>query len=172
MSKRAFAITLVCGLLAVPAHAQQAAPPCADIEHRHFDFWIGDWDVTVVGSGQVAGTNEITAVLGGCALLESYATPNGYVGNSYNIYDRTTGKWHQTWVDNAGTLLLLDGGVVDGRMVLSGPGKDQQGNDIINRITWTPHEDGSVQQTWDISSDGGGTWTNSFDGLYRKKGGG
>ncbi len=171
MLRSTLKIAVLFGLVAAPAPAQQAAPPCADVEHRYFDFWIGDWDVTVVGTGQVAGTNEITSVLGGCALLESYETPNGYVGNSYNIYDRTTGKWHQSWVDNAGTLLLLDGGIVDGKMVMSGPGKDGQGNDILNRITWTPHDDGSVQQTWDVSSDGGATWTNSFDGLYRKKGG-
>ncbi|MDH3734199.1 MAG: DUF1579 domain-containing protein [Gemmatimonadota bacterium] len=170
MSKRALLIAVLGGLVAIPVTAQPA-PPRVDVEHRAFDFWIGDWDVTVVGSGQVAGTNEVTSVLGGCALLESYETPTGYRGNSYNIYDRASGSWHQTWVDNAGTLLQLDGGIVDGKMVLSGPGKDAQGNDIVNRITWTSHEDGSVQQTWDVSSDGGDTWTNAFDGMYRRKSG-
>jgi hypothetical protein len=149
--------------------AQQGTPPCAGEEHRQFDFWLGDWDVTVVGNGQVAGTNEISVMLGGCVLHESYSTPTGYVGNSFNAYDQTTGSWHQTWVDNAGTVLKLDGGIVDGKMVLSGPGKDAQGNDIINQITWTPHADGAVQQTWLVSSDGGTSWTTSFDGMYRKK---
>ena len=53
-------------------------------------------------------------MLGGCVLHEAYSTPTGYVGNSFNAYDRATGSWHQTWVDNAGTVLKLDGGMVDG----------------------------------------------------------
>lgn len=157
---------------AVPLRAQQGQGPCGGPEHHEFDFWLGDWDVTVVGSGQVAGTNEITSILGGCVLHENYATPTGYLGQSFNAYDAVTGQWHQTWVDNAGAVLKLDGGIVDGKMVLAGPGKDAQGNDIINQITWTPHDDGAVQQTWLVSSDGGATWSTAFDGMYRKKSGG
>ena len=158
-------------LAAAPLAGQQGRPPCAGEENRQFDFWVGDWDVTVVGTGQVAGTNSITRILGGCVLLEEYETPSGYSGKSYNAYDRATGRWHQTWVDNGGLVLKLDGGLVDGRMVLTGPGRSAQGVDILNRITWTPHDDGSVQQTWDTSTDGGGTWTNVFDGMYRSKSG-
>ena len=167
---RRIAFTTLGALLAAPSFlAAQGGPPCSGDKNREFDFWIGDWDVTVVGSGQVAGTNRIESILGGCVLLESYDTPSGYAGNSHNAYDGQTGQWHQTWVDNAGVVLKLDGGLVDGKMVLSGPGLDQAGNAIINRITWTPHDDGSVQQTWDVSNYKGETWTNAFDGLYQKK---
>jgi len=158
------------GLLTVPlALSGQQPAACADEKNREFDFWVGDWDVTVVGTDQHAGTNSIQPILGGCVLLESYETPRGYAGHSYNAYDGQTGKWHQTWVDNAGLVLKIDGGIVEGNMVLSGPGKDSEGNDIINRITWTPLDDGSVQQTWDVSSDGGQTWSTAFDGLYRRR---
>jgi len=155
-------------VLAGPAAAQQGSP-CAAEENRQFDFWLGDWEVTAVASGQTAGTNSISSILGGCVLLEEYETASGYVGKSFNAYDRSAARWHQTWVDNQGQVLKLDGGITDGRMVLSGSGKDAQGNDVLDRITWTPHEDGSVQQTWDRSSDGGRTWTNVFDGIYRKR---
>jgi len=172
MRRAWFAVALIGPFVAAgPLAGQQAQPPCAGVEHREFDFWIGEWDVTVVGSGQVAGRSSITPILDGCAILESYETAGGYRGNSHNAYDRSTGQWHQTWVDNAGMVLKLDGGIEDGNMVLSGPGKDAQGNDIINRITWTPHEDGSVQQTWTVSKDGGKTWTSAFDGMYRKRAG-
>ena len=160
---------LVVACLALPAGIAAQQSPCSGEMNRQFDFWIGSWDVTTVANGQVAGTNDITRILGGCVLHESYETPTGYVGQSFNAYDAQTGRWHQTWVDNGGLVLKLDGGLVDGKMVLSGPGKDGQGNDIVNRITWTPHEDGSVQQTWDVSSDGGENWTNAFDGMYRKR---
>lgn len=167
---RRLAITALGVLLLFPALlAAQGNPPCSSEKNREFDFWVGDWDVTVVGSEQVAGTNRIDSILGGCVLLESYETPAGYAGHSHNAYDGQTGQWHQTWVDNAGVVLKLDGGLVDGKMVMSGPGLDPQGNAVINRITWTPHDDGSVQQTWDVSNDDGTTWTNAFDGLYRKK---
>ncbi len=166
---RALGIAFVAGLVGTAAAVAQT-PGCTAEHDRQFDFWIGDWDVTVVGSGQVAGTNSIHPILDGCVLHEVYETPAGYRGQSFNSYDPQTGQWHQTWVDNFGLVLKIDGGIVDGKMVLSGPGRDQQGNDIINRITWTPHDDGSVQQTWDVSADGGATWVNSFDGLYRKRG--
>lgn len=167
---RAGAAALAAALaLPLAAAAQQGPPPCSGPEHRQFDFWLGDWDVTRVSNGQLAGHNEITSILGGCVLYESYDTPSGYEGSSFNAYDRQTGQWHQTWVDSGGLVLQLDGGLVDGRMVLSGVGKDAQGNDVLQRITWTPHDDGTVQQTWEQSTDGGATWTIAFDGIYKKR---
>lgn len=155
-------------LAAQEAAAQEA--PCQGPEHRQFDFWIGDWEVRGASSDRLAGTNEISTILGGCVLLESYTTPTGYQGQSFNAYDPATGMWHQTWVDNTGLVLKIDGGLDDeGRMVLTGPGVDQQGNEILNRITWTPHEDGSVQQTWATSADDGATWNTVFDGIYRPR---
>ena len=105
--------------------AEDAEPPaapesgtCEEAEYRQFDFWIGDW--TVTSGGEAAGTNSIHPVHGGCALEENWqgTGEGGISGSSFNIYDNATGKWHQTWVDANGGLLLLDGGVVDGSMVL------------------------------------------------------
>lgn len=153
---------------AAPLAAQDV--PCEGSEHRQFDFWLGHWEVRVADTDRLAGTNEITTILGGCVLLESYSTPTGYEGQSFNAYDRATGMWHQTWVDNTGLVLKIDGGLdEEGRMVLTGPGVDRQGNEILNRIVWTPHEDGSVQQTWTTSTDAGETWNPVFDGVYRRQ---
>ena len=93
---------------------------CSDPQYRQFDFWLGEWSVT--SSGAPAGTNVIRAIQGGCALQENWqgAGTGGITGTSYNIYDRDSGQWHQTWVDASGTLLQLDGGLVDGAMVLEG----------------------------------------------------
>jgi hypothetical protein len=38
----------------------------------------------------------------------------------------------------------------------------------LQRITWTPHADGSVAQQWDQSTDAGKTWVIAFEGIYRK----
>lgn len=139
--------------------------PCSAEQYRQFDFWIGDWTVTTP-DGEFAGKNSIKPMLNGCALYESWTGKSGYRGDSINFYDQVKGQWHQTWIDYAGNALYGDGGLVNGSMVLSGMGKNAQGQDIINRITWTPNKDGSVRQHWETSSDNALSWTSVFDGLY------
>jgi len=161
--------------ISMPAMAQDEAEesptppsPCGTDKYRQFDFWIGDWNVS--SNGQLAGTNSIHPVHNGCALLENWqgAGPGGISGSSLNIYDQAKGEWHQTWVDGSGTLLELDGGWHDGSMILQGERPAMGGNGIAtHRITWTPNEDGSVRQQWDVSKDGQ-SWTTLFDGLYEK----
>lgn len=145
---------------------QQRPPTCTDEEHRQFDFWIGTWDV-FDPEGRQVGVNRISLELNGCALHESWESLGGpHRGHSYNIYDRGTGRWHQTWVDNSGLLLQLDGGLVDGRMVLAGATVGADGDETLNRITWSPRDDGTVRQLWETSQDGGETWSTAFDGRY------
>ena len=145
-----------------------SAGPCDAPEYRQFDFWLGDWNVSA--DDQVAGSNSIRQIHGGCALEENWqgAGAGGISGSSFNIYDRATGKWHQTWVDASGTLLQLDGGLTDGNMVLSGSRPADSGATALHRISWTPNEDGSVRQLWETSLDGGASWSVLFDGLYVK----
>lgn len=151
-----------------PAPATPAPPACTGPEFRQFDFWIGEWDVKLP-NGKVAGTNSIKSILGGCVLHESWQGTGNINGHSYNIYDAGTKTWNQTWVDNGGTLLNLRGGLVDGKMVLSGDTVDDKGVKTINRITWTKIDDNNVRQLWETSSDGGKTWAVAFDGQYAKK---
>ncbi len=156
-------------VLTAPAAAQQRPPNCGDAAHRQFDFWVGGWDV-FNPQGQQVGMNRITRTLNGCVLHESWESLNGtHRGNSYNIYDRSTGSWHQSWVDNAGLLLLLDGSFGDGRMTLSGTTRNAAGHEVLNRITWTPITRDSVHQLWETSTDGGQTWSVAFDGRYVRR---
>ena len=149
--------------------ARPAPPTCSAEEHRQFDFWIGTWDVFDPDGRQV-GMNVIRMDLNGCVLHESWQSLSSpHRGHSYNIYDRSTGRWHQTWVDNAGLLLQLDGGVVDGNMVMEGATRDPDGQETLNRITWSPEDDGTVRQLWEMSDDGGETWDVAFDGRYVKR---
>ncbi len=90
-------------------------------------------------------------------------------GRSLNAYDASNGRWHQTWVDSTGGLLLLDGGLVDGSMVLEGTAPGEAGaTPERQRITWSPEPDG-VRQHWESSPDDGVTWTTAFDGRYRRR---
>jgi len=156
-------------LFGADAPAQQAQQnPCADDAHHQFDFWVGTWEVTN-SQGKVVGTNEISPILGGCVLLEEWQSAGPFSGKSLNIYDAANDRWHQTWVDNGGLLLELDGELVDGNMVMKGLRPGQDGREVLHRITWEPLEDGNVRQTWDTSADEGQTWTTQFDGLYTPK---
>jgi hypothetical protein len=150
-------------LLGAATSSAAQPKPCTGPEYRQFDFWIGDWRVTTP-DGKHAGDNRIDAILDGCALSESWRGAGGGQGFSYNAYDRARKVWHQTWVDKQGNLLLLEGALKDGAMVLSGVQAK-----VLQRITWTPNKDGSVRQVWETSADQGKTWQTVFDGLYHPK---
>ncbi|MGH7628109.1 MAG: hypothetical protein ACREOF_01720 [Gemmatimonadales bacterium] len=150
------------------APTARASPACASAEHRQFDFWLGEWEVRRA-DGKLAGRNTITREHGGCVLQERYAAVGGYTGTSLNIYDATRKRWHQTWTDNGGLLLELDGHFRDGKMILRGETLDSAGKVVQERITWTPRQDGKVRQLWEQSADGGATWTVAFDGIYTKQ---
>ena len=138
-----------------------------------FDFWIGDWDV-FGPQGKQVGRNTITpmfAAQSGGMVHEHWHGNGGVEGRSINAYDASRGCWHQTWMDSTGGVLLLDGGMRDGAMVLEGWGATgEDGLDPVDRqrITWTPEGDG-LRQVWETSSDDGKTWEVAFDGLYRRR---
>lgn len=157
-------LLLLC-IWVVPAHAQQAS--CSDPAYRQFDFWLGKWEV-FKPDGKVAGTNHVEKEYGGCVLHERYATPGKYTGESLNTYDSSRKVWHQTWVDNSGLLLLLEGTFNGKSMILEGKNLDTAGKETKHRITWTPNSDGSVRQLWE-STDSKGAWIVAFDGLYKRQ---
>ena len=150
---------------AAPATPVSRPLTCDLVEHRQFDFWIGDWDVFTPDGNQV-GVNHITLILGTCVLLENWKGKSGLEGWSFNVFDRVEKKWHQTWVDDRGTRLDLVGTLVGRNMVLSGTKAAPDGGTIIDRITWEPIDANHVRQLWEQSKDGGKTWAVAFDGKY------
>lgn len=163
--RRALLASLI--LLALPAAAgAQTIHDCSEEPFRRFDFWVGTWDV-YNRRGALAGTNTISKVFADCALLEEWTSSSPHRGSSYNFYDPSTERWYQTWVDNGGNPLRLEGGLdAEGSMVL----QSAPGSMPLHRITWTPLDGGAVRQHWEISTDGGATWSTSFDGRYQPQG--
>jgi hypothetical protein len=148
------------------APAQLPPPVCDGAEHRAFDFWIGEWNVHA--GGKLAGTNSIRREIGGCVLHERYDTGAGYSGESFNVFDAPRKRWHQTWVDSSGLLLLLEGGLQGNSMVLEGQTTGSDGKPTRHRITWSPGTDGSVRQLWETAMPGG-DWQRVFDGKYTRR---
>jgi hypothetical protein len=144
---------------------QAHAKPCESKEYRQFDFWIGTWQVSNTQNEQVSHS-EISLINDGCSLLEEYSTPSGYTGKSLNSFNFATKLWHQTWADNSGLVLTLHGQFNGKSMILSNHAN--QNSLVLNQITWTPNDNGTVRQHWQTSEDNGKTWQTAFDGLYTK----
>ncbi|MCY7297152.1 hypothetical protein [Alteromonas sp. a30] len=160
-------------LLGLSLLSSFSALACNDTRFSDFDFWVGEWEVRYA-NGEVAGTNTISPSLNGCALEEHYVAANGYEGKSLNTFDQSTQQWHQTWVDNTGLVLQLDGNLSENKMALWGKGLDQSGKLIMHRIVWeklavAPQgQRPSLTQTWQVSQDQGLSWQTLFEGLYFK----
>lgn len=146
----------------------QVFAACDQAIYRAFDFWLGTWQVTNQQNKNKA-QNKISLINNGCTVFEQYQTPTGYQGKSFSMYNQQTQQWHQTWVDNAGLVLQLDGGMIAQDMVMTGKTYDQKGKLILNKIIWHPKANGEVTQQWLISKDQGASWQVVFNGLYQKQ---
>ncbi|WMS86540.1 hypothetical protein [Pleionea litopenaei] len=148
--------------------ATMASATCNSEMSKQFDFWLGDWKV-FDKDGKLVGNNLIQKAQNGCVITELYSTEKGYSGQSINIFDATRKVWHQTWVDNKGGLLVLEGKWNGQAMLLTGQTQAQDGNTLLQKIKWTPKSDGSVHQHWQVSKDKGQHWEDAFYGVYLPK---
>lgn len=169
------------------APASPAAPPpkpfdCSAPEHRQFDFWVGDWDVVPNPATVPPGTpppapgskparNVVEKAHSGCVLIENWKT-TGQTGQSFNLYDRASRRWHQTWVDSGGGLHEYWGELKDGNMVFAGevplgPGSRFAGRRIV-RLTFFPMGPDKVRQFSEaLNMDG--TWSVNYDLIYTRR---
>jgi len=160
-------------LAAMTLHAREAAAQqpaqaaCTEPEFHQFDFWIGTWAVS--SQGAPAGRNTIVPFADGCALLENWTGADGSSGKSINVWRPTERRWTQHWVGSGGSILDLAGGLVDGRMVLTGAIRQTPKGPVMDRITWTPVSPNEVRQVWELSADNGATWSSVFDGTYTRQ---
>lgn len=141
--------------------------PCkASPEFRQFDFWIGEWDPKNT-QGVTVGSSSIQLILGQCIIFENWSTPVSS-GKSFNIYNTTDKKWHQTWVDDKGTFTHYIGGIEDGKMVVVAD-TIVSGKKTLAKMTFSKLPNGDVRQHGENSTDEGKTWTTSFDFTYVRK---
>ena len=141
---------------------------CAAPEYRQFDFFAGDWDTFDVGAPtKLVARNHVTPMVGGCAIREVYEQIDGLRGESINTYDPARRVWHQTWVTNRGQILLLEGKLEGGRMVLIATDHDSTGASSLLRGIWW-QEGATVRERAERSRDRGVSWTPVFDIVFRR----
>lgn len=170
------AIVALAGLPPVRAAARQAPappprqPPCSAPEHRQLDFWVGRWELTWADT--LRGTNVIERSLDGCAIIERFdGRPSiPLEGMSVSAFDRRTGKWRQVWTDNGGGWIPLEGGLVDGTMVLESRAV-VNGQPVVRRMRWLNVTADSLDWVWESSVDDGRTWKTGWLIHYRRAGG-
>jgi ketosteroid isomerase-like protein len=147
-----------------------ATEACMAPENHQFDFWAGDWDVfDLAEADKYVAHVQVDRILGGCVLREDYQDTNGHKGQSFSIFDASHKQWHQSWVTNRGQLLLLNGGLQSGEMVLTAVERTTEGKDKQIRGTWKALDEG-VRETAVTSLDGGTTWALWFDLMFKPHG--
>jgi len=171
-------ITWVCLLACVPSLAGQQSPakpqPCdADSVYHLLDFWVGHWDVKV--GSELVGTNRVSRILNGCAVLEEWKDTQGGQGLSLFYYDPAGRRWKQVWVTGQAKAV---GGTKEKRLIarLANGGTRFQGETLLprggillDRTTLEPRDDGSLRQLIEISHDGGTTWEPAFDAVHHRR---
>jgi hypothetical protein len=168
-ARRAATILLGGWCISGIAATEPASSPCAAAPFRQFDFWVGTWDVTY-RDGKPAGVNRISREELDCVVIERWASASGGTGMSMNYYDPRAERWTQHWV-GLGLILTMTGGLRGTEMVLEGTLQYVHERRVTTlRGTWTPLPDGRVRQRFVESTDGGQTWSEWFDGYYRRNG--
>lgn len=156
----------------------QPSSTCSGPEHRVFDFWVGEWELSWPAEqmggppgDRGAGTNRIERVLDGCVIEENFAIDDGsFRGHSVSVFDTAAGIWRQTWVDSSAGYITLTGQFEDGQMVLSTEPRERDGRVVINRMVFRDITPVSLKWDWQGSRDGGETWNDLWNIDYSRVG--
>jgi hypothetical protein len=134
------------------------------------EFWLGNWDARWGEAGQ--GTNHLTRILNDKVIREDFSGggPNGHlVGLSLSVFDAQLRVWHQTWVDDSGGYIELVGEQADGWFSF-GRDAPEVGPAARQRMVFRDIQPGSFRWTWELSEDGGATWSIRWDIAYTRQG--
>ncbi len=160
-----------------PDVAARKAPCRGDARTTGFDYWLGVWDVRPHGAPANApvSENRITLEQDGCVIQEHWRSAAngpaaGYTGTSFTTFDRARGVWHQTWVDNTGSVAVFEGSLdPSGDLVLLRVPMPGDVDATRGRMSYRRQPDGSVRQIVERSTDGGATWLTAIDLHYVRR---
>jgi hypothetical protein len=170
--RRLLVSLLLLGILSVPARAQEPSGCAGDSTYARLDFWLGTWRVYV--GDTLVGTNRISKVLRGCALIEEWQDARGTRGQSLFYVEPTLRQWKQVWVTEAAQRVggvkekHLIAALPDGGVRFQGELRQPDGRIVLDRTTLAPRPGGEVHQLIEVSSDGGASWQPRFDARYRR----
>jgi tetratricopeptide (TPR) repeat protein len=143
--------------------------PCAvDERHNAFDFWIGEWTVSM--NGQFAGTSSVKPILGHCTIFEQWESAAGTFGKSFNYYDPGHDHWRQIWIGDNGSFIEFTGEARDGGIFYTAETIDPADGSVTHhKFEFTVIGENGVRQYWETSTDDGETWQSIWDGRYEPR---
>jgi hypothetical protein len=165
-------IFFLCLLIHFPMYPQESP---VDLEpEQYFDFWIGEWELTWNNADgtEGAGKNVIRKILNGKVLEENFTATggqySGFEGKSWSVYDKRTGTWKQTWVDNYGGYLDFTGEPDGEKRIFKREGIDPTGKPILQRMVFHDIANDSLTWDWEVSFDKGEAWTLRWRIFYQR----
>jgi hypothetical protein len=174
MRKYTLLFVVLFSLMQIPL-GSVAQSPCSGTAFRHFDFWIGQWDVYNV-NGKKAGDSKITLILDSCVIFEEWTSASKtqgvtYAGKSFSKYNWQTKQWQQTWVDNVGGSTEFLKGSYDNNKILfeTNPFPFSKDTVAIRKLTFYNLGTSRVRQHGEISKNNGISWVTEYDLEYRRK---
>jgi len=155
------------------AVAPQRPAGCTGAEHRQFDFWLGEWDVSPSGAtSAIVAESSITLTNQGCVIIEDWRPFATAHGHSLNMYDPATQSWHQTWMAASPLRTEYRGGFSDGVMSFEAltplPGVPEGAR---SRMNFQRIDDNTVRQWGEQLDAGAAEWTVTWDFTYRRRAG-
>lgn len=168
--------------LGVCASAQAQMPPpvppsvspskCTEAVHNQFDFLLGEWEVYKTDNPEwMIGASSVDKGLNNCAVREAWKPFTMLSGFGITSWDKHRKVWRSFWFDADNSIVEYEGGMKDGRMVLTGlwRGLLGEGKDGLMRMSYEPVGHGSVRQIVTTSADQGKTWQPAFDFTYKRR---
>jgi hypothetical protein len=130
------------------------------------DFWLGEWDCTWNGG---SGTNTITREFTGAVVIERFEAlePERWSGMSVSVFDPSTERWRQTWVDSNGSYWHFVGGLVDGDLAFATP-EPVDADATFKRMVFSAVTPDGFEWRWERSADGD-AWESRWAITYRKR---
>lgn len=141
---------------------------------KEMDFWVGNWECT--GKSRDApgkdewtdtkATNVIKKTLKGQVIEENFSMA-GFSGRSWTMWGSQRKIWKQTWVDDAGSYLLFEGGKEGDKVILKQinvpPGRPDM------RMVFSEIKKESFTWSWQSSTDQGKTWEDQWVLKYKRR---
>lgn len=174
-----FAVMLMAAYSSVVA--QDEMPPMgAPDEIKALNWLVGEWDVDaefLVSQEGDWDKSKATAIysfsVDGCILEMAY-TGNmmgmDFVGKLVETYDRKNKEYQSIWVDNMGARIsYYTGNKVADTTILSGTDLMPDGSEAMSRILTFNETEKTFDWQYDLSTDGGKTYSIVGRAKYTKK---
>ena len=142
---------------------------------QYFDFWVGTWTASWdEGEGVKAlGQNTITRILDGKVIQENFeildGKSKGFKGTSISVFQPRFNRWRQAWADNQGGYFDFVGDFDGDRRIFKTQVLERGGKQTQQRMVFYDITEKSMTWDWELSQDGGETWTLNWRIFYTRK---